>query len=314
MPTPHEIVADNGGEFASEEMHAFLAEKKIRIIHPPPYHPQSNGALERFHRYLNRVLRMCLDLNDKGEWWPSVRAALDAYRKTPHTATGETPMFLWCGREPRYCIDHLLPTKPVEIWNSETNRFDLAQSRFAYALARKNTCIARLKNKRHDDPRATILKPGDRVYRKNHSRHKLEFVWTPGFRILDIPVRGTAVIEHTQTGVQSRVSLNDLVLADPVSELLGNTSIDIMPGKTQMYFSSEDLADLNWEAMVDAPPLSTELEGKAKETVRDRDRDTGWQGTDQGTAAGEAERNGKRPRRRRHRPARFENHILLLRQ
>ena len=41
--------------------------------------------------------------------------ALQAYRKLPHTSTGECPLFLATGQDPSYTIDHLLPTVPQEI-------------------------------------------------------------------------------------------------------------------------------------------------------------------------------------------------------
>ena len=49
-----ELVSDNGKQFISEEFEAFLKSCGIRHIRVSPYYAQSNGKLERFHRYLKK--------------------------------------------------------------------------------------------------------------------------------------------------------------------------------------------------------------------------------------------------------------------
>ena len=316
IPAPVEILCDNGAEFTAEHTREFLKQKKIRVVYSPPYRPQANGVLERFHGFLNRVMRMCLDLNEKGEWWPAVRAALDAYRKTPHTATGETPMFLWTGRDPVYCIDHLLPTTPMEIWRSEDNRYDLAQLKFAYALARRNTCLARLRNRKPGDSAAEKPRVGDRVYRRNHKKSKLEFPWMPGYRVVETPTSGTVVIEHSLTGIKSRCATHDVKIANPVAELLMNTSVDILPGKTKMYFSSEDLKDLQWSS-INTEMMDGKDQERTQQVAKDRDRERQEQNELPPAVSEESEKNGEnnqkglRKSSRRRRRARMSDYIYL---
>ena len=68
----------------------------INIIFSAPYHPQSNGKLEVFHKYLKLTLKMLCE-SDPDNWDQYLNQVLTHYHMTPHLATGETPFFpcLW---------------------------------------------------------------------------------------------------------------------------------------------------------------------------------------------------------------------------
>ena len=272
---PLEVISDNGGEFTSESFETMLTRRGIKHTRVAPYSPQSNGVLERFHGYLNSSFRTTVNLSKEGEWWPAVRSAVETYRKIPHTSSGEPPLFLFTGQEPTYSIDKLLPTMSREMWDSDDNTLDLSQLRTSYALARKNMCLARRKSKCNKKLLDRPLKVGDRVYRQNFSsnRTKVDLKWRPGFRIVGFESARTAVIEHTESMVKSRVNVRHLRWADPVSELINNSNIDVFPGESKLYFSASDLADLNWEELRDLPQLEPYVDDRAAEIVRDRVND-----------------------------------------
>jgi len=54
---PDQILSDCETEFMSELMQLFLLECKVAQFKTSPYHPQSNGCLERFHRTLKSLLK-----------------------------------------------------------------------------------------------------------------------------------------------------------------------------------------------------------------------------------------------------------------
>ena len=315
---PTEILSDNGPEFMCKEMRELLEARHIKHVTPSPNDPESNGILERFHRYLNWVVRVTINFSPNGTWWPSVRAALEAYRKIPHTSTGETPLFLFTGQEPVYTIDHLLPTKPREIWNSEENKLDLAQLHLAYALARKNTCLARQRNRTVMKQRDHEIEVGDRVYRKNFSRdkRKVDPSWLPGFRVIGKESSRTMIIAHTISGIKSRVSVKHLKWADPVSELLANSAIDVFPGNSKMYLHSNDLEDLKWPAILQNDPLEPAAATKANEAARDRSKDTKEQVTNTPAVPTAALKGGGstegRPSRQRRPPSKLRDYIAAI--
>ncbi|KHJ40181.1 integrase core domain protein [Trichuris suis] len=54
---PEVLVSDNGTQFSASEFTAFCAENGIRQMTTAPYHPQSNGQVERFVETLKRALK-----------------------------------------------------------------------------------------------------------------------------------------------------------------------------------------------------------------------------------------------------------------
>ena len=54
---PQIIVSDNGPQFTSSEFQSFCAQNGIQHKRSPPYHPASNGQVERMVRELKKALR-----------------------------------------------------------------------------------------------------------------------------------------------------------------------------------------------------------------------------------------------------------------
>ena len=54
---PMYILSDNGTEFKNTLMDQVLKQLGIERIFSAPYHPQSNGKLEVFHKYLKPTLK-----------------------------------------------------------------------------------------------------------------------------------------------------------------------------------------------------------------------------------------------------------------
>ena len=57
---PQYILSDNGTEFKNSLMDQVLQQLGIDRIFSVPYHQQSNGKLEVFHKYLKPVLKKTL--------------------------------------------------------------------------------------------------------------------------------------------------------------------------------------------------------------------------------------------------------------
>ena len=80
-----QIENDNGPQFVSEEFHAFTKASEIRHITSAPYHPATNGLVERGVQSFKQVLRG-MDGSSKPVA-EKLRKFLFAYRSTPHTTT-----------------------------------------------------------------------------------------------------------------------------------------------------------------------------------------------------------------------------------
>ena len=60
---PRYILSDNGMEFKNYFMDQVLQQLGIECIFSAPYHPQSNGKLEVFHKYLKPTLKKLCEKN-----------------------------------------------------------------------------------------------------------------------------------------------------------------------------------------------------------------------------------------------------------
>ena len=69
-----------------------------------PYHPQSDGMIERFNRTLLPMLRMAA-VDDETNWHLRIPCLMLAYRTSIHEATKHTPFSLMFGREIQLPID-----------------------------------------------------------------------------------------------------------------------------------------------------------------------------------------------------------------
>ena len=78
-------------------MEKVLHQLGIEKIFSPFYHPQSNGKLEVFYKYLKPTLKELCE-KDPVNWDKYINQVLASYRVTPNPATAETPFFLVYGR------------------------------------------------------------------------------------------------------------------------------------------------------------------------------------------------------------------------
>jgi Integrase zinc binding domain/Integrase core domain len=103
---PSEILSDQGRHFKNN-MIAQLTEKfQIRHQFATPYHPQTNGLVERFNRTLKEALAK-LSNEHKNNWDQYIAPVLFAYRTAKHSSTKMTPFYLVYGREAKLPMDNL---------------------------------------------------------------------------------------------------------------------------------------------------------------------------------------------------------------
>ncbi len=278
VTTCKEILSDNGLEFRSKEVESYLAGLGIKQRFTAPYCPESNGVLERWHKFMNQVVRICERVRDDNEWEPAVEGALKAYRAMPHTSTGKSPHSLVFGQEPVLNLDRLMPTL-VRTYNDPTTAEVVGnQLKIAFGLARKNVCLARKRsNKNVPTQEDGHLKVGDLVTVKHGKTAKSASPWVIGYKIVEMESDRTAQVEHCETGKKHRVSVKHLKKTEPLTLLMSSSEVDLYPGSTRLYLSSDELIDLNWPKIEGCTDLDDLIHRKIIEAARDRSRDTGEQ-------------------------------------
>ena len=96
---PTILVTDSGAEFANQIFREGCRKLHIQHRQATPYHPQTNGVVERFHRTLKECLRKLVN-NTTATWEDQLARALWAYRISDSQARGSSPFALLYGREP----------------------------------------------------------------------------------------------------------------------------------------------------------------------------------------------------------------------
>ena len=111
---------------------------RVRIEHifSAPYHPQSNGKLEVFHKYLKPTLKKLCE-KDPSNWVKYINQVLDSYRVTPNLATAETPFFLVYRRDPNLPLHQLLEPMQQFPGDPESGLLNLETHHLAIAIAKK---------------------------------------------------------------------------------------------------------------------------------------------------------------------------------
>ena len=104
---PRYILSDNGTKFKNNLMDQVLKQLGIERIFSTPYHLQTNGKLEVFHKYLKPALKKLCE-KDPSTWDKYINQVLASYRVTQNLATAETLFFLVYGRDPNLPLNHLL--------------------------------------------------------------------------------------------------------------------------------------------------------------------------------------------------------------
>uniref|UniRef100_A0A8R1DLV5 RNA-directed DNA polymerase n=1 Tax=Caenorhabditis japonica TaxID=281687 RepID=A0A8R1DLV5_CAEJA len=96
---PKAILTDQGLEFANATFEKVAKMSNIKMIRTKGYHSRMNGAVERFNRTIQTVLKKITII--PAEWDEKLPYAVFAYNSCRHEATGESPHYLMYGRDAR---------------------------------------------------------------------------------------------------------------------------------------------------------------------------------------------------------------------
>ncbi|XP_023205547.1 uncharacterized protein LOC106700194 [Xiphophorus maculatus] len=175
---PLELHTDQGRNFESVLFKKICQLFQISKTRTTPYHPASNGQVERFNRTLLQMIRCYVDQNQKN-WDEHLPLLTAAYRSAQNSSTGFSPNMLMLGREVH---------QPQELWLGLAERTWSEKDPLAYVhdlektlgeahdMARQHLRGAQLRQKRTHDLRAKecSYNIGDLVYVKDNTK-KLGF-------------------------------------------------------------------------------------------------------------------------------------------
>ena len=188
---PDQLHSDMGPQFESDIIKELSKLLQIRKTHTTPYHPQSDGLVERLNRTIISMLATIV--NDVGGGWEDhLPRICFAYNTSEQESTGFTPFYLMFGRQARIPLDLMFKTPVIEARSANHYAWTLRQSlQDAYELVRKNLKTASYKQKDVYDERVhgKPYKVGDLVWLHNPAiprglSRKLYCPWTGPHKVV----------------------------------------------------------------------------------------------------------------------------------
>ena len=141
-------------------------------IFPAPCHPQSNGKLEVFHKYLTPALKKLCE-KDPTNWDNYINQVLASYRVTLNFATMKTPFFLVYGRDPSLTLHQLLEPMQHFLGDPKSEQLNLEYHHLTLAIAKKTLDENHFRNaQKTTDRQSPSFQLGNRVYFKNIQSRK----------------------------------------------------------------------------------------------------------------------------------------------
>ena len=181
------ILTSNGTEFKNKvfkEMLQTLGTEKL--IHSPPYRPQSDGKIEGFHCYLKACIAK--HMRTELEWDEVTAMATAAYNHFLNMSAKESAFFLMYGRDPVNKLSAIL-NAPRRYLGDITGFPDLEALKNMYQMVAQQLMNSRehyvKSNKYNKIPDHGIL-VGDLVLVKDHTAKSFAPKYKEDFRVVQI--------------------------------------------------------------------------------------------------------------------------------
>lgn len=185
---PYEIISDRGSSLLAESIKFYERLQKIKHCASSPYHPQSNGLVERMHATLRASISKLSD-GSPDRWDEFLPQAIFSLRVRTHAVTKFSPFYLLYGVNPRIPGDtqplrsSMMPLDELEQkedrheFNART--FDELGYDRAAAFHRTEAQATRMQ-RYYDIKKKTVgsfYDLNDMVKIKNFGKTKFEFAW-----------------------------------------------------------------------------------------------------------------------------------------
>ena len=217
---PSTIHTDQGRDFESNLFRDMCQRLEIEKTRTTPWHPQSDGMVERFNRTLETMLRQTIQTN-QSDWDLQAPICCMAYRASVNETTKQTPNMLMLGRElpmPSHlqvqCPD-VKPKKPdIHAYVQEMEE----RMQASHKVARENADKGMRHQKRQYDKRAGVpqLKIGEVVWLYNPTKKvgrspKLQSKWEEEPYVVKTVISDLTIEIQVWNGRKKRVIHRNLI-------------------------------------------------------------------------------------------------------
>ncbi|CAF3896612.1 unnamed protein product [Rotaria sordida] len=208
---PSVILSDRGTHFQNKLMENLQHLIGYNHIYSTPYHPQTNGIVERFNAtFVTQISK--LQNAQHNNWDEYLQAVVFAYNTGVHKSTKFSPYELLYGRTARLPI-HIQPTeftfpKPNDYFEQLKKTLRIFHQASRENILFQQQANQAYYNKNRLDPQ---LKLGDKVLTRVHvSKGKLDPKFSPIPKIVVEIHHPMYVVEDECTHIRSQVHISDL--------------------------------------------------------------------------------------------------------
>jgi hypothetical protein len=266
---PEIAVTDQGTQFMSQAFQELAELYGFRHMPTVPYHPSSNGQVERQNRTLAAILSAYV--NQRGDDWDQfTQLAVFAYNSAVHRSTKLSPFFTLHFREPRLPSDLALEIPFSGMANEDFSTFIEEQAagiRGAWnSVSRSITEAGRKHKASYDDYKSAAVHDfivGDQVLIfKEPKKMKFHRQWEGPYDIIGITNNGTTITVKRTGNTHFRVHVDKCKLFIPTTALrLHSSDADDTPTRQEPSSSPEEVK-LEEEETEEETPIKEEPEIK----------------------------------------------------
>ena len=211
--TPRCILTDNGTHFTSSLMNELIKQIGATHLYSTPYHPQTNGQIERYNSTMDAKIAALSNLR-KTNWDEQLAFVTFNYNTSIHSSTKQIPFEMMYGRTPVLPFDtqdsNVTLSYDPEYLNKLKNYLSsLNQIAQNNILATQDTY-----KQRYDSNRSNpIYNIGDLVLVKTlNVRHKFDLRYEGPFRIIKEITPKTYIVQHIKKTTLTRQVTTDVLL------------------------------------------------------------------------------------------------------
>ena len=204
---PEVLVSDNGPPFNSYTMKTFFNFHGIKHLNSPPYHPASNGLVERFVRSFKEGIKK-EQQSGQTDKHLAVRNFLRSYRWSPHTTTDQTPASMMFQHPVRSALYRLKPDDKT-LPDKRASKFQMGQ----LVLTKENP------SQPHQQWKSAVIKenigsmlyrvqiPGGKLLTRHQNQLRVDYSHDSGYfddiSPLEQPVQSTGTMNSTEQPMQN---------------------------------------------------------------------------------------------------------------
>ncbi|KAJ0173294.1 hypothetical protein K1T71_011470 [Dendrolimus kikuchii] len=209
---PKTVLSDQGVHFIADVYKQVASLFKIKHLFSSPYHPQTNGALERSHSTLKEYLKSYVNDN-QDNWYKYLPTALISYNSTTHSTTNFSPHELLFGCKP-YLPSSIYDINPTVTYPDyiKNLKHRLINTR---NIARENILRSKERSKHYYDQhtREISYNVGDMVYIKYHHRLRkaLSPIWKGPYQVTAVHGNSNVTVQVNRRKI--RYHFNEIKLA-----------------------------------------------------------------------------------------------------